>query len=118
MNRAGRSLHTSQLSTNSLSMVAVSSSISLIAESPQGCPRVAPGLGGVRAGVECNPFAAAQARGGWTSYVPSSYSHDMPKNSSLKIVRRWVAMDHALGVGLHIATFALRWGVSTKTVRR
>jgi DeoR-like helix-turn-helix domain len=44
----------------------------------------------------------------------------MPKNYSIEIMRRWRAMDLALGCrdGLRISTFAKRWNVSTKTVRR
>jgi hypothetical protein len=44
----------------------------------------------------------------------------MPQNSSLEILKRWRAMDEALGdfPGLHIESFARDWGVSTRTVRR
>jgi hypothetical protein len=44
----------------------------------------------------------------------------MPKNSSSDILKRWKAMDAALGSlkGLSVAGFARQWKVSTKTVRR
>jgi hypothetical protein len=44
----------------------------------------------------------------------------MPKNPATEILKRWRAMDKALGdlEGLHIPSFARQWRVSTKTVRR
>lgn len=43
----------------------------------------------------------------------------MPKNSSLDVLRRWREMDEHLARGrLFVASFARRWKVSPKTVRR
>jgi len=43
----------------------------------------------------------------------------MPKNSSLTILKRWQAMDHALlQEGLNVPNFARKWKVCTKTVYR
>jgi hypothetical protein len=50
---------------------------------------------------------------------PLCYPTDM--NSALEVVKRWMAMDEALGnilEGLHIRSFARRWKVSEKTIRR
>lgn len=58
--------------------------------------------------------------------MSNRYSDPMPKNSSISILERWRAMDAALGrpnnagwvYGLNVDSFALTWGVSTKTIRR
>ncbi len=47
----------------------------------------------------------------------------MPKNSSVQVLKRWIAMDRALGDsglgrGLVIPLFAKQQGVSPRTVRR
>jgi hypothetical protein len=48
----------------------------------------------------------------------------MPKNSSIDVLRRWMDLDLLLDEGdypfsgLYIASFAEKWGVSVKTVRR
>jgi hypothetical protein len=43
----------------------------------------------------------------------------MPKNSSADILRRWQAMDAMLTRGrLFVASFARKWNVSMRTVKR
>lgn len=43
----------------------------------------------------------------------------MPKNSSVTILKRWLEMDALLGnYGLSVSSFARRWNVSEKTIRR
>ncbi|MGD9127446.1 MAG: hypothetical protein PVH19_08710, partial [Planctomycetia bacterium] len=41
-------------------------------------------------------------------------------NSAQDILKRWVAIDHALGSfdGLHVPSFAKHWEVSTRTIYR